>query len=349
MVTGDPRILVCGLPAARKGDVVLDPLGVLQIVSFSSTVSVGGLLAARFGDQAAPSASRSGKGVPAVVQPGAPPKKFNLTTDRKDRTAEEAMADDLAVGPHLEGSLKDTNGDGIYDMGTLEGALFRLQAEKKVDPNSGKPELGGKVDFSVFGVKTKAHGLGPYDGMGGTLQAEGSMESVEVGGFASDGHGSMLGLGAGGQLFHGKAGGESWAGYNASTGEYGFRTSGGLKGEVLTGELKGTAQTPLVTAILPFVPPSMARHVPWIGDINVGVDAGVGGDLVAGGASGGVEATYNPAKKRGQLGLSGELALLLGLKFDLVVYFEKVEKKADVPQPGPTVIITGAPTVLIGD
>ena len=101
VTTGDFFVLIGGAPAARRGDIVVDPLGVMSIVSFSQTVWIGGAEAARMGDLAAPNLSKVATGVPGVV--AAPPKGFNLTTDAKDRSAEQALSEDNVVGPHIEG------------------------------------------------------------------------------------------------------------------------------------------------------------------------------------------------------------------------------------------------------
>ena len=342
--------MVCHMPAARKGDAVVDPVyGPNMIASHSPTVFIGGSPAARLLDFAAPSASKSGKGVPPVVGPGMKTKSFNATTDPKKRDAKKALEEDHAVGPHVEGKLEDLNQDGIPDNAQIEGAGAQWNFEKKIDPNSGLPSAGGKFDGGVYEFKAQAT---QAEGVGGTLVAEGSMARMNVDGFVSDGAGSMLGGGGTGQIFHGVAGGEAWAGHNPATHEYGFRAAGGLKGEVLTGEVRGVAMVPAAKAFLPFLPTEWARKVPIIGDWNAGVEGALGGDVGAAGAAGKVEAVYNTETQRGQVSVAGALAAALGLKIDIKIFFEKAKplpkQSPEPPSGGAPVISKGAPTVLIG-
>lgn len=347
VTTGDFFVLIGGAPAARRGDIVVDPLGVMSIVSFSQTVWIGSAEAARMGDLAAPNLSKVATGVPGVV--AAPPKGFNLTTDAKDRPAEQALSEDNVVGPHIEGKVRDTDGDGQYDTGDFDAAAANILFKKEVDPYSGKPSAGGTFGMDLFSVKGHAHTVSPENGMGGSARAEGALAAGTIGGIVSDGDGSLLGLDATGRMFYAKAEVENWSGYNSDTGEYGIRQMGGAKASVLSGELHGNAQMPVISTLLPFVPPALARKVPFFGEFIMGVDATVGGDLVSAGGDAGYEATYNPKKRRVQLGVSGGVALLLGLKFDLKVYFERVPAKRATPKPGPVILATGELTVLIGD
>lgn len=77
IVTGEPSVLIMGMPAARKGD-QLDCGGKSQIESGCPTVKIGNNQAARIGDTTCHGGALSNGAVTVLIGDGAMPRRTTL-------------------------------------------------------------------------------------------------------------------------------------------------------------------------------------------------------------------------------------------------------------------------------
>jgi len=333
ITAGSPDVMIGGKPAARQGDPVncTSHAGPASIIEGSKTVLINGKPAARMGDKT----SCATPPAPAPKGPAPAKDEYHFWSPVKksnpDGTAVTQHPDNLTVKVvNAYANLKDSNKDGILDYGETGVVMSEISAKGDWVPADGKyGKYGGGGGFSVF----KAEGKGTYinnDGQNvNTVEGKASVISANA-----EGH-----LGKEGTLYHksevkgdllyadGKADGQFYSG--GSQNKYGFQAE--LAGDfgAARGEYEGQVDLLIVS-------------------VKGKVGAKAGGAAI--GAKGGAYVDTDDYKANANVG--AELAVLLGLKFDLDITID-LKPLVDFgiglfngPMEG--TIISGCGTVIIG-
>lgn len=333
--SGSPNVVIGGFPAARKGD----PIGCSEhgsgiIVGGSGSVLVNGLPLARLGDntQCNPPGSPA---TPASV--AAPPQYWGASLAKKageDGTLTGALFDARVLG--LYASKEDKAGDGRYNTASLGFAVEDLTMGNMKSDDLFRGELRNKIAVAnatgtLYDGNSDIHGL----------NANATGTGVQYGGTAAAGKQGTLYGSVIGDVTIGTAEAKAvLERYNGSKGRYGFSVEGGAEAAAVKGEVTG--------------------NVDLYGVIVA--DAKVGGSLGAIGASAGLSAFLDGSDDSANLRITGELAIVLGLKGDASIkiayrpihdlFFSKrqeMSKSIDGKDKGNGSIMNGCVTVLVGD
>ncbi|WP_099330486.1 PAAR domain-containing protein [Erwinia amylovora] len=335
--SGSPDVIIGGFPAARKGDTLsCSQHGGGIIVGGSASVIVNGRPLARRGDK---TQCHSGGKPPAQPPKAAPPQYWGATLAKnaaKDGLLHGDLYDARMLGAFA--STEDKTGDGDPDTASLgfawadltlgnmkSGSLLRGESRTKVAfGNAGGTYYGYSGDSDITGFNTSA-----------------SASGVQYGGTAAAGRQSGLYGSITGDVTvataETKLVGEV---YKGNQGRYGFNAEAGAETAVVKGEAAVNIDV----------------YGVFVSEAKLG---GTGGGV---GASAGFTGYFDTTDYSINARLSGELAIVVGLKGDvsLKVAFKKIVDYIYKGVGGESEIIakvdsgdggvnTGCVTVLIGD
>ena len=389
ITSGDASVLIEGMPVARRGDVVVDPLiGTGMMSSHAITVWAVNMPIARVEDMAAPSVGAAAAGAPEVLGPGtvqgdtgagAPdggeagqaggadtkdPDSFDkLLGDDTGRTAEEALAEDGAIGPHTSGGLDDIDGDGTLDKADFEASLVEWDLGEDADAFSGDPNIGGNFRGEVLKVDGEVSGFVSDSGVGQNLRGNATYAHGTTGVSVSDGAGSLASVSGDAKLLNADVVAQNVIGANPETGDIGVLSENSIGAAVLEGSFTVGGQTTVPNAIAstPLFGPiyAGANHLlygpDWRSKVP-GADTIIGAEFTGGGSALSVgagytgEAVYNPETQTARATVGGKLAALLGIEGKLSIFGMRAPGGGGgtAPAPGPAKVATGASTVEVG-
>jgi uncharacterized Zn-binding protein involved in type VI secretion len=160
IIWGEPTVLIGGLPAARLGDPHVCPMSNGPVVhnggvvtSGSATVIIGGAAAARLGDRCdCQTVGAAGVGVPQQVGPGL----NDETMAYNDRDTQGWQ------GPGGSIRYRDTDQDGTYDTLEGEGSALRHNYQDSVDANGEHLEIQNTLDIGFADGAETARGNNGY-------------------------------------------------------------------------------------------------------------------------------------------------------------------------------------------
>jgi uncharacterized Zn-binding protein involved in type VI secretion len=338
---GEPTVLIGGKWAARLCDKITCPMAdpkphvMGAITQSSKTVKIGGKFAARQFDRCdCTTVGMCGIKVPPVVGPSGPKQ---VSTD-KDAQGNPVLNKDLDArggsGPHAEAQADGSSDkNGAKGSASAEAHVGRGRKQGSVKVAGG--ELGGQAEGDLIAGDGQARGGYSKYGSGGSAEAQ------------------AKGVGVGGKAYYGPAG----DGGNNPYVEVGANATGGsaeAKGDLLVGDdgnrvgvaMGGKAELGGGVGQV-----SERITIPLWGDNNIQIGAYQEGKLAEVGGGAGGHAYYDKNAQRVNLGFFAGLELWAGAE---VGYNISIGKKVSPPLPPPppaipNKIVTGWPTVLIGD
>lgn len=325
--SGSPDVFIGGFPAARKGD----PIGCSKhgsgiIVGGSASVLVNGKPLARMGDKTQCNVSG------AAAAKTAPPQYWGGTLAKdagKDGQLHGKNYDGRVLGAYA--SQEDKTGDGKYDTTSTGFALADITQGNLKSKDALRGEMRTKV-LVANAIDTTYDGMSDIEGMNTTVAATG----IQYGGSLGVGRPGSYSQTVGGDVtlgnFEAKAVSEV---YKGNQGRYGINAEVGAEVAAVKGEVSAsTDYWGILTA-----------------------DAKIAGTAGSAGAAGGVTAYWDTTDYSINAKVSGELALILGLKIDAGLKFAmkpiydlfKHDDPTEKPDNGDGTITTGCTTVLVGD
>lgn len=333
--SGSPDVIIGGFPAARKGDTLsCSSHGSGVIVGGSGTVFVNGMPLARKGDKT--QCNASGSPAPAGAKTAAP-QYWGGSLAKKagdDGMIHGDVSDARVLGAYA--SLADKNLNGDFDTASAGFALADLTVGNMKSKDLLRGETRSKVAVanatgSVYGGGNNLYGL----------NINATATGKQYGGSAAAGKEGTLYGGVGGDVTIGTAEAKAVAEvYTGNNGRYGFTADAGAEAHVIKGEVSGNVD---ILGI-------------FVAETKISGMAG------SAGASAGLSVIYDESDISLNIKISGELALILGLKGDISVkgawlpveklydrFFAEEESVTLPGQSGNGTIITGCVAVLIGD
>lgn len=329
--SGSPNVNIGGFPAARKDDPIgCSTHGSGTIVGGSGTVFVNGKPLARLGDQTKCNASSSPAAAPAAKT--APPQYWGGTL------AKDAGKDGMIHKDNLDARVlsyysnqEDKTGDGVYDSGSAGFALMDMTLGNLKSKDTFKGEVRSKT-LAVNFSDTSYDGMSDMEGMNTTATATGTQFGVTGSASAGGYNSTIAGDGYVG-IAEAKAISEV---YKGNQGRWGFNAEVGAEAAAVKGEV------------------SSATDYWGVLNTEVKIAASAG----SAGAAGGITAYVDETDYSGTFKVSGEIALLLGLKLDagvkvtfkpLIDWIWDDGKVDEKPASGDGKITTGCITVLVGN
>jgi uncharacterized Zn-binding protein involved in type VI secretion len=322
--TGSSDVTIGGFPAARKGDTfTCKEHGPGVITEGSRTVTINGIPAARMGDMTACKVEA------APPTAGRKPPEFHYLTPVKntneDGSVKVDVPDILSMRIlSLYSVQSDETGDGSFDQIRAGIAITEFQINNHWgDKNSGFDTSWGTSVGKAEGTIGYTDKNGEY-GAVAKGKATGVSGNISVG-TGKEGSGDYTNAKAEGSIGYadGKAEGKVYTGGNEN--KYGFAFEAGAEAAVAHGELEAAMETKYFAA-----------------------KGTLGGSAGSIGASAGITATADIDDLVIELKVSGELAVLLGLKGDLsmrIGHYKSAEVKSQALQG---TVLSGLPTVIIG-
>lgn len=332
--SGSPDVIIGGFPAARKSDTLsCSSHGSGVIVGGSGTVFVNGMPLARKGDKTQCNAS----GSPAPAGPKtAAPQYWGGTLAKnagEDGMTHGEYHDARALGAYA--SLKDKNLNGDFDTASAGFALLDIT----VGNMKSKDLLRGEVRNKLAAANATGSVYGGGNDIYG-LNTNAVVIGKQYGGSVAAGKEGTLYGGVAGDVTLGTAEAKVVAEvYTGNNGRYGFTADAGAEAHAVKGEVSG--------------------NVDMLGIFVA--DAKISGTAGSAGASAGLSVIYDESDISLNVKISGELAVILGLKGEISVkgawapveklydrFFDEEEPVTLPSQSGDGTIITGCITVLIG-
>ncbi|MCL2897394.1 PAAR domain-containing protein [Brenneria tiliae] len=334
--SGSPNVIIGGFPAARKNDAVsCSKHGSGSIVGGSGSVFVNGLPLARLGDK---TQCNTGGGAAAATPKANPPQYWGGSL------AKQAGEDGMMHGKNFDArilgayaSTENKSGSGGHDTASVGFALADITQGNMKSQDILKGEMRTKV--AVANATGTIYG--ENQDIGG-FNASATATGIQYGGTAGVGKEGTLYGGVAGDVVIGSAEAKVVSEtYSGDKGRWGFSGEVGAEASAIKGEAVG--------------------NVDIFGVVVA--DAKIGGSLGSVGASGGLTGYLDSTDYSLNLRVSGELALLVGLKGDVGVkvswkpvsnlYYKFLGGETDAistpPLSGDGTIITGCVTVLVGD
>ncbi|UWS32889.1 PAAR domain-containing protein [Erwinia pyrifoliae] len=334
--SGSPDVMIGGFPAARKGDSVsCSQHGSGIIVGGSASVIVNGQPLARLGDK---TQCQTGGKPPVPPKKAAPPQYWGATLAKnaaKDGLLHGDLYDARTLGAFA--STEDKTGEGDSDTASLGFALTDLtlgnmKSDSLLRGESRTKVASGSASGTYYGYDHDSDITG--------FNANASASGVQYGGTAAAGKQGVLYGSVTGDVTvvtaETKLIGEV---YKGNQGRYGFTAEAGAETAVVKGE----------------------------GAVNFDIygvfvsEAKLGGTAGGAGAAAGFTGYFDTTDYSINARLSGELALIVGLKGDvsLKITFKKIvdyiykdvegeSKVVTKVDSGDGCINTGCITVLIG-
>lgn len=332
--SGSPDVIIGGFPAARKGDTLsCSKHGSGAIVGGSSTVFVNGVPLARLGDQT--KCNTGGSPAPAAPKPAAP-QYWGGTLAKK------AGEDGMMHGDHYDArvlgayaSLEDKTELGKLDTASVGFSLADITVGNMKSKDLAKGEIRTKL------ATANASGGLVLDRQDyAALNASATATGMQYGASGGLGKEGVLYGGVGGDFTVGTAEAKAVSEmYKGNKGRYGFNVELGAEAAGIKGE--GTAKADLFGVIV--------------------ADGKLGGSVGSAGASAGLGAFVDATDYSVNVKVSGEAAVILGIKADAnvkiaikpildFIFGDDDDKPASAtPDSGDGVIKTGCVTVIIGD
>lgn len=322
--TGSPNVTIGGFPAARQGDAFICKLhGPGIIIGGSGTVTINSVPAARMGDITSCKAK-----TPPPTKSKKPPAFNYLTLARdanKDGTVKVKNPENLALNIFRAYSVQtDEDSDGSFDQ--MKAGLAAIDAQLT---NHWGDKNGGFDTTAGYSV-AKAEGTFNYSSKEGEHSASAKAKTTGVSGNAGvssgkEGSGNYGGAKAEGSVGYAEGKAEGKIIYNEEEHKYGFGLELGAEAAVAHGELEAAFES---------------KYFALKGTL--------GGSAGSVGASAGANISWDIDDLVLEVKASGEIALLLGLKSDLVIrvgYYTTSEEKSKEMQGS---ILSGLSTVIIG-
>ncbi|OAB78738.1 PAAR domain-containing protein [Cochleicola gelatinilyticus] len=340
ITVGSPNVLIGGAPAARKGDpfTCTDPQhgGSGTIVAGSKSVLINGVPAARMGDKTDCAASPS----PAPVVSGAAQDQiYNATwakNTNEDKTVKTSRPDNAKVKAfYAEAAMKDKTGDGSYDYVSAEAEVIDFTLQGMYTTESGYDVIGGGMGMEFLKAQGAAGAYGSNGIYGAEANASAAMAKGNVNMSLGDSDILRADGKASGEVLsaEAKANAELYTG--GSENRYGFSAGAGAEAQVVKGELEGGISNPLFDA-----------------------SGKISGTAASAGAAGDGLLYVDTDDHYVRFKIAGEVALFLGLGFDLDVslkwgWLVDDDEEPPIPPPPPIIyagtVISGTPKVLIGE
>lgn len=324
IITGSPNVTIGGLPAARKGDAFVCALhGPGVIIGGSGTVTINGIPAARMGD-----ITRCDTKVPPPTK-GKKPPVFHYSTfvknTNKDGSVKVKNPENMTLSIfRMYSQESDEDGDGSFDQEKIGFSAVDFQQTNPWGDKSGG--FGTTDGFSVAKVEGTIGHTDKEGVLGASAKAKATGISANSGiSSGKEGTGDYTGAKAEGSVGYGEAKAEGKIFTGGEEKKYGFGYELGAEAAAAHGELEAGFESKYFAA--------------------KGALAGSAGSVGAGtGLTGFIDVDDLVIEMK----VSGELALLLGLKGDLVVRVGDYESPKQKLERMQGTILSGLPTVLIG-
>lgn len=341
VLTGSPDVLIGGMPAARIDDGHVCPIhpgG--PIAQGSATVLINGRPASRFGDKlmCTPGAPPSQSGKAGVkYEPDKIGEREKLYGDDAKKADGEKADGDKADGDKADGEQADgEQADGEKADGekkppkpefSVEATLVERKAEGEVQKFAGEHGklLAGQASADVR-ASAQINGIRDMKGeLAASAGASGSVVSLE--GKTEGSYGTAK---ASGEFLTAEAKAKAGASIDTSKGEGALGVEGGVGAAVFKGKIEGETK---------------GWRIPFT-DWEIGASGGVEGTLLGVEAKGHAGISYN--RKDGfRMGAGGKIsAFLAGIGINFSIFVRPIKKEQKV---APDVLVTGCPTVTIGD
>ncbi|MCS3603658.1 putative Zn-binding protein involved in type VI secretion [Buttiauxella sp. BIGb0471] len=318
--TGSHNVTIGGLPAARQGDTFICLLhGPGNIVAGSKSVTINGVPAARMGDitrckvESLPPVKGKKTSISHFLTP--------VKNANQDGTVKTQKPDNIALRIFsIYSTQSDESDNNSFDQVKTGISITDFQIKDHI----------GDFDINLGGSVGKLEGTAGLNDKEGEYGAGAKGRATGISGNAGvssgkENSGDYAGAKSEGSVGYGDAKIEGNVIYKPEDEKYGFGFDIGAEAAVAHGELEGSYENKYFA-----------------------IKATLGGSAGSVGAGGGFSISYDSDDRVLEVRITGELALLLGLKSDLAVRGGDYDSPEEKSKKLSGVVLTGISTVVIG-
>ncbi|BCG07607.1 PAAR domain-containing protein [Buttiauxella agrestis] len=318
--TGSHNVTIGGLPAARQGDTFICLLhGPGNIVAGSKSVTINGVPAARMGDitrckvESLPPVKGKKTSISHFLTP--------VKNANQDGTVKTQKPDNIALRIFsIYSTQSDESDNNSFDQVKTGISITDFQIKDHI----------GDFDINLGGSVGKLEGTAGLNDKEGEYGAGAKGRATGISGNAGvssgkENSGDYAGAKSEGSVGFGDAKIEGNVIYKPEDEKYGFGFDIGAEAAVAHGELEGSYENKYFA-----------------------IKATLGGSAGSVGAGGGFSISYDSDDRVLEVRITGELALLLGLKSDLAVRGGDYDSPEEKSKKLSGVVLTGISTVVIG-